>query len=89
MTVCPTFPLHFFQQRHIVRDGNKHVALLGLLLDKAPLDAEVLVCQQAVLAETRFSQFERSRRVFFVRPGPIHQDFRRLFWIRLQKLQAA
>ena len=36
-------PLHFAQKRHIMRDANRHGGFLGLLLNKTPLDAEVVV----------------------------------------------
>lgn len=44
-------PLRFFQQRHVMGDAHRHLGFLSLLLDEAPLDAEIVVAEQAISAE--------------------------------------
>src|SRR6266536_1763999 len=81
--------LHLFEQGHIMSDGNRHVGFLRLLLDKTPLDTEIVVGEQAVLAEARPGEIERAERILFRCAGPIHKNFDRLLGIRLQELQAS
>src|SRR5262249_26571931 len=58
--------LYFAQQRHFVRDGDRHAGFLRLLLDKPPLDAEIVVGKQPVRAEARFRDVVGARRCLLV-----------------------
>ena len=51
-------PLHFTQQRHVMGDAHRHMGFLGLLLNEAPFDAEIVVGEHAVLAEARLGEFQ-------------------------------
>ena len=70
-------------------DGNRHVGFPSLLLNKTPFDAEVVVSEEAILAEAWFSKIERAERVLFRCARPVHQNLNRLLGICLQELQAS
>ena len=62
-------------------DGNRHVGFLRLLLDEAPFDAEVVVGEHAVLAETGLGEVKGAERVFFRCPRPVHENLDRVLGI--------
>ena len=57
--------LHLFEQGHVMRDGNRHVGFLRLLLNETPLDAEIVVRDKTVFAEAGLGKIERAKRVLF------------------------
>jgi hypothetical protein len=52
----PQLSQDFAQKRHVMRDTNRHITLLGLLLNETPLDTQIVVGEHAVLADARFGE---------------------------------
>jgi hypothetical protein len=50
----PEVSLRLFKQRHIVRDGNRHVTSFSLLLNETPFKAEIIVAYRGIPAEAWF-----------------------------------
>ncbi len=67
-------------------DGNRHIGFLRLLLDKIPLDTEIIVGEKTIFAEARFGEIERAERVLFRCARPIYKNFNRFLGIGLQEL---